>query len=76
MCPRFVEDMPEDKDGKWVACAIKVNFCGRYETDAVEVDGLLNAYEIARWLALKLDWRIHPSLGVDWAVRSVTDSAP
>jgi hypothetical protein len=71
MCPRFHEDMPEDKGGMWVACSLKVSFCGRSERDTVEVEGLRNAYEVARWLALKLDWRLHPTLGVDWAVREL-----
>ncbi len=70
MCPNFETDMPaNDESGTWVACSLKVNFVGRREVEVREVEGLRNAYEVARWLALKLDWDAHSSLGVDWAVR-------
>lgn len=71
MCPRWLEDMPTDKGGEWAACAIKVTRRGRTETDVRHVIGLRNAYEVARWLALCLDWRLHPQLGVEWAVREL-----
>lgn len=71
MCPRFIADMPEDKPGMWVACAIKVSHRGRLEDELRHVQGLRNAYTTARWLALKLDWRLHPELGVEWAVREL-----
>ena len=70
LCPRFEEDMPKDDEpGEWVACALLRTYCGRSEISTVSVTGLKNAYEIARWLALKLDFTAPSRYGVDWAVR-------
>lgn len=71
LCPRWFEDMPLDKSGEWVACSIKVTPLGQFEVETRQVTGLRNAYEVARWLALCLDWKLHPSLGVKWGVREV-----
>ena len=42
------------------------------EVDTIEVEGRVNAYQIARWLAFKLDRRTHMNYGVEWAVRRGT----
>jgi hypothetical protein len=74
-CPRWKEDRPADEAGRWVACSILVTHRGRFERDNVEVEGLVNAYEMARWLALKLAGETHHEHGVDWAIRPGNDPA-
>lgn len=68
-CPRYAEDMPVDKPGLWVACSLKRNYVSAVEIECVEVEGLRNAYEVARWLALKLDFKTPQEFGISWAVR-------
>ena len=70
-CPNFKEDRPAvDEPGTWVACSVKVGSRGG-ERDVAEVEGLCNAYEVARWLALELDRKLPHAdgLGVNWAIR-------
>lgn len=70
LCPRYFADMPKDEPGTWVACSISIHYFGhREEREIREVEGLRAAYKTARWLALKLDWKLSPSWGVDWAIR-------
>jgi hypothetical protein len=68
-CPRWKQDRPKDEPGTWIACALVVTHGGRYERMTREVEGLVNAYEVARWLALRLDFKTHPDLGIQWAIR-------
>ena len=71
LCPNFKQDRPaEDKPGKWMAVAVlKMPFSGEREVFTREVEGLFNAYEVARWLALKLDRTAPAVYGVNWGVR-------
>lgn len=59
-CPDFEKDMPEDESGYWEAKVIvgEGYWKNRYKTVALKiVEGRLDAYLTARWLALKTQWK-------------------
>ena len=59
-----------NEPGPWLAVAVIQTRRGEFERCVRFVDNdLLNAYEVARWLALDLADRTHSELGVRWAVR-------
>jgi hypothetical protein len=70
-CPNWHDERPKvNEPGPWVAVAIIQTHRGEFERCVRFVDNdLLNAYEVARWLALDLADRTHSELGVRWAVR-------
>jgi hypothetical protein len=70
-CPEWNEERPKvNEPGPWLAVAIIQTHRGEFERCVRYVDNdLLNAYEVARWLALDLADRTHSELGVRWAVR-------
>lgn len=72
-CPGWESERPladAAEEGPWIAAAILMTNRGDFERETRYVPGnLRNAYEIARWLALKLADATHPELGVRWAVR-------
>ena len=76
-CPDFWKSFPvEDKEGPWVACALRTNLFNREGTEIytrLMPDATLKeAYVVARKLALKLDNRTpyaDGELGINWAIR-------
>lgn len=72
-CPKFEQNKPQDKPGRWIAVSILHTPFNSREVDTIEVEGLVNAYEVSRWLALKLDRRTYMDYGVEWAVRKGTN---
>lgn len=70
-CPNWNEDRPlENEPGPWVAVAITQTHRGDFERDWMRVENdLQNAYEVARWLGVRLDFITGSELGIRWAVR-------
>lgn len=76
-CPCFREDMPPDKAGKYYARAFTESAFGHQclKFEAI-VEGLREAYWIARWEALQLDARTpyaDGELGIKWSVTKVQE---
>ncbi len=70
LAPNFEKERPKIQEpGQWAAVSLKVTALGRMEHEIILVEGLQEAYEVSRWLALNLDRKLHSSFGVDWAVR-------
>lgn len=58
-CPRFFKDMPKNKSGYYFAEAISTSiFRAPRIVYSERVKGFRKAYLKARWMALKLDWKI------------------
>ena len=74
-CPTWNQSRPAtDEKGPWVAVAILQTHRGDFERDWRRVEnGLQDAYEVARWLGLKLQDGNWNDLGVRWAVRRPED---
>lgn len=59
-CPSYMENMPNDKPGRYRSEAIiSYGYWGnKYRVvEAKEVSGLRQAYMTARWFALKAQWK-------------------
>ena len=73
-CPNFYEHFPkENKDGDWVAVAIRTTIGSRREKETALVKtGLFDAYIKARALALKWDGKTpyaDGEYGIEYAIR-------
>lgn len=71
-CPKYLEHMPEeDIPGEFIASSFLFGFAHRMDVNEREVEGLVNAYKEARWMALWADfWSRGSPLGVGYSVRS------
>ena len=75
MCPNYLENMPEDKPGTYIAEGFlwSQSVAGKTMILTERVDGLREAYKTARWLALciDLDASLHPALSVHYCVKRI-----
>lgn len=62
--------MPQqDAPGMFVAVAYRFSFATKTIVSEKQVEGLVNAYKEARWLALVADWLTPEWFGVGYSVR-------
>jgi hypothetical protein len=76
MMPGFFKLMPKPKKGLWESSVWKTSFCGKREIWSKNVNGLLRAYLIVRFMALYHDF-LSPSyngeIGIDWKIKKLNN---
>ena len=73
--PEYLKRMPKDDMRLYEAGAYTHYLCNQNPPEKQIVRGCRDAYKVARWLALKLDWSFcGPNLGVRWYLEAIKEN--
>jgi hypothetical protein len=73
--PEYLKRMPKDDNLLYEAGAFTHYLFHQNPPEKMIVRGRRDAYKVARWLALKLDWSFcSPSLGIRWYLEEIKEN--
>lgn len=72
--PEYIKCMPKDDNLLYEAGAYTHYLFHKNPPEKQIVRGCRDAYKVARWLALKLDWSCFRDLGVMWYLKEIEEN--